>query len=119
MQSAATLHSHSIWLLLLLLLKAHSPSNAPLLAQHQCCYCLDQLGNIHWHLINLCAVELLNVTQDFDVIALDEVDGHTLAPEAPAASDAVNVQLTVVGQVIVDHKRNLRSSSNTMAASAT
>ena len=38
---------------------------------------------------------------------LDKVDGDALAAVAPAAADAVDVVLAVVGQVVVDHQRHL------------
>ena len=59
------------------------------------------------HLIDLGGVVLLNVAQDADVVAAHKVDCHTLAPVAPRAADAVDVQLTVVGQVIIDHQGHL------------
>lgn len=83
----------------------NTPTSTP--AAHPHSASSDELCNIHGHLVDLCAVELLDVPQDLDVIRLDKVDGHTLAPEAAAAPDAVDVQLTVVGQVVVDHQGHL------------
>ena len=57
---------------------------------------------VHGHLVNLCRVVLLDISQDPDVVVLDEVDGHTLATEPTGTSDTVDVQLTVVGKVVVD-----------------
>lgn len=42
-----------------------------------------------------------------DVVVLDEVDGHALATVAARAADTVDVQLAVVGQVVVDDQRHL------------
>jgi hypothetical protein len=42
----------------------------------------DQIGYIHWHLIDLCRVELLNITQDAHIFILDKVDGNTFATES-------------------------------------
>mmetsp|Transcript_95161 Transcript_95161/g.198964 ORF Transcript_95161/g.198964 Transcript_95161/m.198964 type:complete len:436 (-) Transcript_95161:34-1341(-) len=67
----------------------------------------DQIGNVHWHLINLRGVELFNVAQDSDVVALHEVDGHTLAAESAGSTNAVNVELSVVGQVVADDQGHL------------
>ena len=39
---------------------------------------LDVL-TVHWHLIYLCTVILLNISQYADIITLDKVDGDTLA----------------------------------------
>ena len=41
---------------------------------------------VHWHLINLCAIVLLNVPQYTNVVILYKVDGHafpTISPRAP------------------------------------
>lgn len=78
----------------------------------------DQLPNVHWHFVNLqsgfnccskpfrltnlCGVVLLNVAQNADVVVLDKVDGHTLAAITTGTSNSVDVQLAVVGQVVVD-----------------
>ena len=42
---------------------------------------LDQVCHIHGHLVNLCAVVLLNVTQDANVVTAYKIDGHTLRGE--------------------------------------
>jgi hypothetical protein len=57
---------------------------------------------IHRHLVNLSAVVLLNVPQDADVFIPHEVDCDTIATVSATTPDAVDVQLTVVGKVIVD-----------------
>ena len=59
------------------------------------------------HTINLSTVELLNITEDTNVVILDKVDGNTLATETTRSTDSVNVELTVVGEVVVDHQRHL------------
>ena len=69
---------------------------------------LDEVGNVHGHLVNLGGVVLLDVAQYPDVVRLDEVDRDTLAPVAAGAADAVDVVLAVVGQVVVDDERDLR-----------
>ncbi len=49
----------------------------------------------------------------------DKVDGHTLAAEATGAADTMDVELTIVGQIIVNHKRNLaRATLMTVAHGA-
>ena len=68
----------------------------------------DQVLDVHRHLIDLRRVVLLDVAEDPDVVRLDEVDGDALAAEAARAADAVDVQLAVVGQVVVDDERDLR-----------
>ena len=52
-------------------------------------------------------VELFDVSEDANVVVLDEVDGNTFAAEATRSTDAVDIQLTVVGQVVVDDERHL------------
>lgn len=47
-------------------------------------------------------VVLLNVSQDPDVVRFNEVDGDTLTSEPTGAADAMDVQLTVVRQVVVN-----------------
>jgi len=42
----------------------------------------DEVRHVHRHLVNLGRVVLLDVAQDADVVALDEVDGDALAAEA-------------------------------------
>ena len=63
---------------------------------------LDQVGNVHGHLINLCRVILFDVTKDADIIGFHKVYGNALAAESAGAADAVDVQLTVVGKVVAD-----------------
>lgn len=43
---------------------------------------LQHVGNIHRHLVDLSGVVLLDVAKDANIVRLDEVDRHTLAPEA-------------------------------------
>ena len=45
---------------------------------------------VHWHLVNLRRVELLNVTQNSDVVILHEVNSHTLATEPTGATNSGN-----------------------------
>merc|ERR1719233_1515004 len=68
---------------------------------------LDQVSHIHGHFIDLCGVVLLNVSQNSDVIILHEVDGNTLPAKSTRSTDPVDVQLSVVGQVIVDDEGHL------------
>jgi len=62
----------------------------------------DEVSDIHRHLVDLCRVVLFDVAQDANVVALHKVDGDTLAAESTGPANTVNVQLTVVGQVVVD-----------------
>lgn len=68
---------------------------------------LDEVGNVHWHLLDLSAVELLNLSHHADIISGDEVDGNTLTSETSTTTDSVDVVLTVGGQIVVDDQGNL------------
>ncbi len=60
------------------LLKANSPADG-----------LNEVGNVHRHLVNLCVVELLDVLEVPLVVVSHEVDRHALPTEATAASNPV------------------------------
>ena len=64
-------------------------------------------GNVHGHLLDLGAVELLNLAHHADIVSGDEVDGHTLATETTTTTDTVDVVLAVGGEIVVDDKGNL------------
>jgi hypothetical protein len=64
-------------------------------------------SHVHRHLLNLSAVELLNLTHHAHIIGGDEVDSDTLTSESAATSDTVDVVLTVSGKVVVDDERHL------------
>lgn len=69
--------------------------------------CLDEVGNVHGHLLDLSAVELLNLAHHADIVSGDEVDGNTLTTETTTTTDTVNVVLTVGGEIVVDDQGNL------------
>lgn len=75
--------------------------------------CLDEIGNVHRHLLDLSAVELLDLAHHADVISSDEVDGNTLPAESATTTDTVNVVLTVGGQIVVDDQGNLLNIDTT------
>ena len=60
------------------------------------------------HFVDLSRIVLLNVAKNANVVLLDEVDCNTLATVSTRAADAMNVELAIVGQIVVDDKRNLR-----------
>ena len=68
---------------------------------------LDEVSNVHGHLLDLSAVELFNLSHHSDVLRSDKVDCNTLSAETTASSDTVDVVLAVSGQVIVDDQRDL------------
>ena len=55
----------------------------------------------------MCRVILLYISEDPDVIILDEVDRNTLPAESSRPSDPVDVELTIVWEVIVDDQGHL------------
>lgn len=70
-------------------------------------------SNVHWHLLNLSGIELLDFSHHANIIGSDEVDGNTLSAEATTSSDTMDVVLTVGGQVVVDDERNLLNIDTT------
>lgn len=49
---------------------------------------LDEVGDIHWHLVDLGVVEGFDVMQYPLVVVRDEVDGDALAAEPTSTSDS-------------------------------
>merc|ERR1712166_916432 len=68
---------------------------------------LDEVSDVHGHLLNLCVVELLNVAEHTHILGHDEVDRDTLATESAGATNAVNVVLTILRKIVVNHKGHL------------
>lgn len=68
---------------------------------------LDEVGDVHRHLLDLGAVELLNLTHHADVVSSDEVDRNTLTAETTTTTDTVDVVLAVGGKVVVDDQGDL------------
>ncbi|KAI7165319.1 ATP-dependent RNA helicase [Hortaea werneckii] len=64
-------------------------------------------SNVHWHLLDLSAVELLNLTHHAHIVGSDEVDSDTLPTETATTTDTVDVVLPVGRKVVVDDQRNL------------
>lgn len=74
---------------------------------------VELTGNVHGHLLDLGAVELLNFAHHTDIVSGDEVDGNTLTTETTTTTDTVDVVLTVAGQVVVDDQRDLLDINTT------
>jgi len=64
--------------------------------------CLNEVGDVHWHLLDLSAVELLDFSHHTDIICSDEVDCNTLSSETTTTTDSVDVVLTVGWEIVVD-----------------
>ena len=63
---------------------------------------LDQVGNVHWQLLDLCVVELLDVTHLANIITSDEANGNSLTAGTTSAANPVEVALTVLWKIVVD-----------------
>lgn len=68
---------------------------------------LDEVSDVHGHLLNLGAVELFDLSHHADIVSSDEVDGDTLSAETTTTTDTVDVVLAVGGKVVVDDQGNL------------
>jgi len=68
---------------------------------------LDEVGNVHRHLLDLCRVELLDLPHHAYIVSGDEVDGDTLSAETTTTTNSVDVVLTVGGEIVVDDQGNL------------
>lgn len=64
--------------------------------------CLDEIGNVHWHLFDLSAVELLDFSHHSDIVSSDEVDGNTLSAETTTTTDTMDVVFSVGWEIVVD-----------------
>lgn len=64
-------------------------------------------SHVHGHLLDLCAVELLDLTHHADIVGGDEVDGNTLTSETSTTTNAMDVVLAVGGEIVVDDKGDL------------
>jgi len=49
---------------------------------------LDEVSDVHGHLLNLGVVEPFDVAEHHDVLLDDEVDGNSLPAEATTAADS-------------------------------
>ena len=70
-------------------------------------YDLNQIGNVHGHLLNLGAVELLDLSHHAHILGGNEVDGNSLTTETTTTTNAVDVVLPVGGEIVVDDQRDL------------
>merc|ERR1740139_1602876 len=73
----------------------------------QAAACSDQVGDVHRHLFNLCVVKLLDVLHRPHIGICHEIDRDTLPAESSTASDAVQVVLHVLRQVVIDDEGHL------------
>lgn len=76
-------------------------------------FCLDEISDVHGHLLNLGAVELLDLAHHADIVSGDEVDRNTLTTETTTTTDTVDVVLAVGGEIVVNDKGNLLNVDTT------
>lgn len=72
-----------------------------------CFFCLDEVSDVHGHLLDLGAVELFNLAHHADIVSGDEVDRNTLTAETTTTTNTMDVVLAVGGEIVVDDERNL------------
>jgi len=65
---------------------------------------LDEIGNVHWHLLDLSAIELFNFPHHTHILRSNEVDSDAFSSKTSTTSDTMDVVLTVRWKVIVDDK---------------
>jgi hypothetical protein len=68
---------------------------------------LDEVGDVHGHLLDLGVVERFDVLQGATVVRSHEVDRDSLSAEATSAPDPVDVVLPVGREVVVDDEGHL------------
>ena len=69
---------------------------------------LDKVGDVHWHLVDLGIIELLNVFQTPPVVLGDEVDSHAFTTEttaSPNSGDKVGERFSYGGTLGFDYIR--------------
>ena len=68
---------------------------------------LDEVSDVHWHLLDLGAVELFDFSHHADILSGNEVDRNTLSSKTTTTANSVDVVFTVGGQVVVDDQGDL------------
>lgn len=74
---------------------------------------LNEIGDVHWHLLDLSAVELLDLSHHADILGGNKVDGNTLSSKTTSTTDSVDVVLTVGWKIVVDDQRDLLDINTT------
>ena len=75
--------------------------------------CLNEIGNIGGHLLDLSVVESLDFVKQGEVLVGNEVNGHTLTTETTRTTNPMDVALQVLGDVVVDDQGNLLDVNTT------
>lgn len=64
-------------------------------------------SNVHWHFLDLGAVELLDLSHHAHIVSSDEIDSDTLPAETSTTTDAVDVIFAIGGEIVIDDQRYL------------
>ena len=65
---------------------------------------LDKIHYVGGHFFYLCVVECLDVSEVSHITLSDEVNRHTFTAKSTGAANAMDVVLTVCGEVVVDNE---------------
>lgn len=64
-----------------------APSTAVARLRSARAHYLDEVGHVHWHLLNAGVVELFRVLQSSLILGSDEVNSHALPTESTTSSN--------------------------------
>jgi len=65
--------------------------------QTEKCHLGNEIRNVHGHFVDLGRIVQLDISQNPDILACNEVNCHTLTAESSTATDTVDVVLAVAG----------------------
>ena len=74
---------------------------------------LDKIGDGFWHLLDLSAVELFNLSYYENIFSGNEVDRNTLSSETFITTDSVDIVFEVGRQIVINNQRDLLDISTT------
>ena len=76
-------------------------------------YCEKRTCNVHRHLLNLGAVELLDLSHHAHIVSSYEVDGNTLPAESSTATNTMDVVFAVGREIVIDNEGYLLNIDTT------
>lgn len=68
------------------------------LSLHSNLQSLNQVGDVHGHLLNSCVVKRLNVSKNPFVLFSDEIDGYAFSAKPPSTANPERERLQGTGQ---------------------
>lgn len=74
---------------------------------------LDEIGDVHWHLLDLSAIKLFDFSHHAHILSGNEVDRNTLSSETTSTTNSVDVVLTIGGKIVVDDQGDLLDINTT------